>query len=239
VVSTRLALIGMGRMGQAVDILAQKRGLSVTARLERQDLENREAAAAALAECQVAIEFTTPDAAVGNVELCLAAGCPVVVGTTGWHGELDRVSALVKDADGALLWAPNFSIGAAILTLLSTRAGALIRGLDDYDVHVTETHHVHKRDAPSGTAIQLRDALSGASGRSIETTSIRIGHVPGRHEVLMDGPDEYVSLTHEVRDRSVFADGALRAALWLRGRKGIFTMKDVLTMTEATSREDS
>jgi 4-hydroxy-tetrahydrodipicolinate reductase len=115
----------------------------------------------------------------------------------------------------------------------------LIRGLDDYDVHVTETHHVHKRDAPSGTAIQLRDALSGASGRSIETTSIRIGHVPGRHEVLMDGPDEYVSLTHEVRDRSVFADGALRAALWLRGRKGIFTMKDVLTMTEAPTREDS
>lgn len=228
--SMRLAIVGMGRMGREVDALARERGVTVVARLGSAAVEDRAGALQSLGRADVAVEFTTPGAAVGNVELCLEAGCPVVVGTTGWYDRLPEVRARVQDTGGALLWAPNFSLGAAMLKLICARAGALLREHDDFDVHLTETHHVHKRDAPSGTAIMLRDALAEASGRDIEVTSIRLGHVPGRHEVSIDGPYESITLAHEARDRRVFADGALRAAAWLRGREGVFTMEDVLTM---------
>lgn len=226
----RLAIVGMGRMGREVEALATERGVTIAARLGSAVADDRKGALQALAGADVAIEFTTPDAAVGNMELCLEAGCAVVVGTTGWYDRLPEVRARVEDAGGALLWAPNFSLGAAVMKLLCARAGELLRQVDDFDVHLTETHHVHKRDAPSGTAIMLRDTLAAASGREIEVTSIRLGHVPGRHEVSIDGPFESLTLTHEARNRRVFADGALRAAAWLRGRKGVFTMEDFVTM---------
>lgn len=225
-----LAILGMGRMGREVDALATERGEHVAARLGRPLLDDRAEAIAALRSADVAIEFTTTEAVLDNIDLCLEAGCAVVVGTTGWYEHLDRVRARVEGAGGALLWAPNFSLGALILKLLCARAGELLRGIDDFDVHLTETHHVRKRDAPSGTALMLRDAFGETLGREIETTSIRLGHVPGRHEVWIDGPHEYVTLAHEARSRRVFADGALRAAAWLRGRKGMFTMEDVVTM---------
>ena len=110
---------------------------------------------------------------------------------------------------------------------LCARAGEILAGMDGFDVHLTETHHVAKKDAPSGTALVLRDVLADAAGRQVEITSIRTGHVPGLHEVLIDGPHEQVILTHEARSRRVFADGALSAATWLRGRSGVFTMDDV------------
>jgi 4-hydroxy-tetrahydrodipicolinate reductase len=230
----RLAIVGMGRMGREVDALATERGVTVAARLGGAAAEDRKGALELLATADVAIEFTTPHAAVGNIDLCVEAGCPVVVGTTGWYDRLPEVRARVEKAGGALLWAPNFSLGAAMLKLICARAGALLRAHDDFDVHITETHHVHKRDAPSGTAIMLRDELAAASGREIDVTSIRVGHVPGRHEVSIDGPYESITLAHEARNRRVFADGALRAAAWLRGRTGVFTMEDVLTMEETS-----
>ena len=152
----------------------------------------------------------------------------MVVGTTGWHDRLEDVRRRVENAGGALLWAPNFSMGAALLRALCARAGELMTGLSDFDAHLTETHHAGKRDAPSGTAIMLRDALAGASGVNVPTTSVRLGHVPGRHEIWIDGPFESVTLTHDARSRRVFADGAIRAAVWLIGRRGVFTMEDVI-----------
>ncbi|HUP51080.1 MAG TPA: dihydrodipicolinate reductase C-terminal domain-containing protein [Longimicrobiales bacterium] len=225
----RIALLGMGRMGQEVEGLARERGIAVVARLDLAEMADRDAAIQALKGAEVAVEFTTPDAAVGNIELCLEAGCPVVVGTTGWYDQLDAVRAKVAKTQGALLHAPNFSVGVALLKALSERAGELLAGLDGFDVHITDTHHAAKMDAPSGTALLLKAAIDGA-GHDVPITSIRTGQVPGRHEVCIDGAYEQVLLVHDARSRQVFADGALRAALWLRGRTGVFTMDDVLRL---------
>ena len=223
----RIAILGMGKMGREVDGLARERGIEVVARLDVAEIADRAGALAALKRAQVAVDFTTPDSAVGNIDLCLDAGCPVVVGTTGWYGDLAQVCDRVEKGNGALLWAPNFSVGVAIVRALCARAGELLRGLEGYAVHLTETHHAQKKDAPSGTALLLRDALA-SSGREVEITSIRTGSVPGRHEVAIDGAYEQIVISHDVSNRRVFSDGALRAALWLRGRKGVYTMDDVL-----------
>lgn len=214
-------------MGREVDALARERGVDVVARLDLAEIADRQGAVATLKRVQVAIDFTSPEAAVPNIELCLEAGCPVVVGTTGWYGELPRVRGLVEKKRGALLWAPNFSVGVALVRALCTRAGELLRGLEGYDVRITETHHAQKKDAPSGTALLLRDALA-SSGREVPITSIRTGEVPGRHEITIDSVYEQIVIAHDARSRRVFADGAVRAALWLRGRQGVFTMDDVL-----------
>ena len=227
--SPRIALLGMGRMGREVEGLARERGIEVVARLDVDEIADRKTALAALEAAEVAIEFTKPDAAVGNIELCVEAGCPVVVGTTGWYDQLDAVRARVAKAGGSLLYAPNFSVGVALLKALCGRAGALLAGLDGFDVHITDTHHAAKKDAPSGTALLLKSALD-RGGLDVPITSIRTGSVPGRHEVCIDGAYEQVLLVHEARSRRVFADGALRAALWLRGRKGVFTMDDVIDL---------
>jgi 4-hydroxy-tetrahydrodipicolinate reductase len=226
----RLAILGTGRMGREVEASARSHSMEVTAHLGRRALGDPESARAALRDADVAIEFTAPDAAVSNIDLCLEAECPVVVGTTGWYDDLEDVSARVIRRGGGLLWAPNFSSGIAVMKALCARAGEILRGIDDFDVHLSETHHATKKDAPSGTALLLRDTLHEAVKREVEITSMRIGHVPGRHEVWIDGPYEHVVLTHETRSRRVFADGALRAAAWLRGRTGVFTMDHVITL---------
>jgi len=225
----RVTLLGMGRMGREIHALAQERGVTVMAALDEPDvLHDPDRVRAALAAADVALDFTAPGAAVGNVELCLGAGCPVVVGTTGWYDRLDEVTARVHAADGALLWAANFSVGVAVLAALARRAGELLSRVDDFQAHLVETHHAGKKDAPSGTGIVLAEAVSRSLGRAVPVTSVRTGHVPGTHELILDGPFEQVTLRHEARNRRVFADGALRAAAWLKGRKGVYTMHDVL-----------
>jgi 4-hydroxy-tetrahydrodipicolinate reductase len=126
-----------------------------------------------------------------------------------------------------LLWAPNFSAGVVLFGALLERAGVLFGGAG-FDAHIVETHHAAKKDAPSGTSLSLGRAFRAAGGSAPEITSIRVGHVPGTHELLLEGPFEQIRLVHEARDRRVFADGALRAAAWLCGRRGVFTMNDVL-----------
>jgi len=223
----RIAILGMGRMGREVEAAAQERGVEVVATLDVADVADRPAAIAALREADVAIAFTVPESAVSDIDLCLEAGTPVVVGTTGWHDQLEAVRTRVTEQDGTLLWAPNFSVGVALMKALLERAAELLHGLDGFEVHMTETHHVEKKDAPSGTALLLRDALDG-SGQDVPITSIREGDVKGRHEVCIDSAHEQIVVSHEARDRRVFADGALTSALWLRGRTGVFTLDDVL-----------
>ena len=226
--SLRVVILGFGRMGRSIDTLARDRGVEVLARLERRDTQSRARALARIAEADVALEFTAPASAVSNIRLCVEAGCPVVCGTTGWSDQLPEVAAWVRERGGTLLWAPNFSFGAVALQLLAHRAGELFARADGFDAHVVETHHTGKLDAPSGTAVALEASLGEGLGRSSPTTSIRIGHVPGSHEILIDGPRERLVLRHEARDRGVFAEGALRAAAWLAGRKGVYGMRDVL-----------
>jgi 4-hydroxy-tetrahydrodipicolinate reductase len=216
-------------MGRELEALARERGIAVVSRLDLESKTDRAGTLAGLRRAEVAIEFTTPEAAVANIDVCLEAGCPVVVGTTGWYDQLDEVRARVVAQKGALLYAPNFSVGVALLKALSERAGELLAGLEGFDIHLTDTHHAAKVDAPSGTALLVKSALD-RGGHDVPITSIRTGSVPGRHEVCIDGVYEQVLLVHEARSRRVFADGALRAALWLRGRTGVFTMDDVLEL---------
>lgn len=231
---SRVAVLGTGRMGTLVADAARERGIEVSPHLGRADTTgDPDRARAALADAGVAIDFTTPHAAVQNIELCLSAGCAVVVGTTGWYDHLDHVAGRVRECDGALLWAANFSVGVALMTALARRAGALLGALPDFDVQLVETHHAVKRDAPSGTAIALAGAIGDGLGRRVPITSLRIGSVPGTHELVVDGAHEQLALVHRARDPRIFADGALRAAGWVKGRRGVYTMRDVLGI-EAT-----
>ncbi|MGD8276468.1 MAG: dihydrodipicolinate reductase C-terminal domain-containing protein [Gemmatimonadota bacterium] len=224
----RLAIIGDGRMGRAVAGLAEERGFEVVALIGVEgNAHGAGITGERLAAAEVAVEFTEPAAAADNALACIAAGVPVVVGTTGWYDRLPQVEAAVAEGDGALLWAPNFSVGVVLFRALLERAGALFAGAG-FGASIVETHHAAKKDAPSGTALSLGRVFGAAAGAEPEITSIRLGHVPGTHALVLDGPFEQIRLEHEARDRRVFADGALRAAAWLRGRRGVFTMNDVL-----------
>jgi 4-hydroxy-tetrahydrodipicolinate reductase len=228
----RLAIIGDGKMGHAVRTLAQDGGWDVVAFIGERDSAGG-LSADKFAGADVAVEFTEPGSAVANAEACVRAGVPVVVGTTGWYEALPRLTKTVEVAGGALLWAPNFSVGVNLLLNLARDAGALMKGQNGFDAHLVETHHTRKKDAPSGTAIALAKAVEEGLGREIPVTSIRTGSVPGTHELLFDAAFEQISITHVARDRRVFAEGALHAAAWLIGKRGVFTMSDVLERTNS------
>lgn len=224
----RLAIIGMGKMGHAIAELAPARGWEIVARLDHQDTSSG-ISKAALNGADVAVEFTTPEAAVANVLALVEAGCPAVVGTTGWYADLPRVAGAVAAKNGALLTAANFSLGVNIFEQIAETAARLLGRAPGFEAHLTETHHAAKKDAPSGTAITLGRTASTAYGREIPITSIRVGAVPGTHELIFDAPFEQIHLEHVARDRRVFAEGALVAAQWLIGKRGVFTMRDVLS----------
>ena len=230
--AVRVALIGMGKMGRAIAQLAPERGVEIVAEIDAADASHGVVSKGSLAGAQVAIEFTAPAAAPANIRACLAAGCPVVVGTTGWYDELPAIEAEAATAGGALLTAPNFSVGVAVFDRVVAEAARLFATLPGFDAHIIETHHNEKKDAPSGTAGSLAGTAGAAMGRAVPITSVRVGSVPGTHEIIFDSPFEQVRLVHEARDRRVFAEGALVAARWLVGRKGVFRMQDVLSSRE-------
>ena len=208
----RIALIGLGKMGRAVRDLAADHKATIVGEPANAD---------------VAIEFTVPSAAPTNIRACLAAGCPVVVGTTGWYDQLPVLTAEIEREGGSMLWSPNFSFAAQVLMYLAAEAARLL----DTDAVIVETHHAQKKDAPSGTAREIARAIIAERSGGVPITSVRVGHAPGTHEVIFDGAFDQLSLTHTVRDRRVFAEGALVAAEWLirEKRQGVFTMHDVLT----------
>lgn len=228
----RLAVVGLGRMGRAVEQLAPERGFEVVARIDSS--RNRDGGGItpeSLSGAEIIIEFTEPGAAVANVQAALAAGCPIVVGTTGWYAALPTLIDAAQRVNGALLWAPNFAIGVHLFEQLVEQAARLAAAVPGFDAHIVETHHAAKKDAPSGTAFKLAQAARRVSGREVPVTSIRTGSVPGTHELLLDAAFEQIRLEHVARDRRVFAEGALLAARWLVGRRGVFQMRDVLSPT--------
>jgi len=232
--AVRLAVVGLGKMGRAVEQLAPDRGFGVVARIGGRDNPHGEGITRqSLGGAEVAIDFTEPGAAVANIHAAVAAGCPVVVGTTGWYAALPAVTTVVDKAGGALLWAPNFAIGVHVFERLVEEA-ARLTARTSFDAHIVETHHAAKKDAPSGTALKLSQAARRGAGRDVPVTSIRTGSVPGTHELLLDAPFEQIRLEHVARDRRVFAEGALVAARWLIGRRGVFQMRDVFSSTEAS-----
>ncbi len=223
----RLAIIGSGRMGQAIAGLAPSLDFDI-AIIESADVRRGGVTRELLKGADVAVEFTAAEAAPSNIRGCAAAGCPVVSGTTGWDTERAAVAADVIRLGGALLWAPNFAIGVQVFTKLVAEAGRQLRALPEFDAHIIEVHHTAKLDAPSGTAKMLKAQAAEALGRDVPITSIRTGSVPGTHTVLFDAPFEQLKLEHLARDRRVFASGALMAARWLAGKRGVFTLDDML-----------
>ncbi len=221
----KLAVVGDGKMGQAVAGLANEAGFEVVALLGAAAVAKAGVTPALLNGAQVAIEFTEPSVAAANVRGCLAAGCAVICGTTGWDAERAVVESEVRQGNGALLWAPNFSLGVHLFSRIVAHATRLVAEAEaGFDAHLTETHHKAKLDAPSGTARLLVQQAEAEWGRGIPVTSIRTGSVPGTHTMIFDAPFEQITLEHVARDRRVFAAGALHAARWIIGRQGVFTL---------------
>lgn len=225
----KVALFGMGRMGRELDTLAAERACTVVARLDVEDMRAG-LTTAMLNDAQVAIDFTQPDAAVANAVASLSLGCPMVIGTTGWQAHLPDVRDAVQRYKCAALWSPNFSLGVQLFLATVEDMARRMRQSTGFDGHVIETHHAAKRDAPSGTGLAVSERAEAGLGRPVPITSVRVGSVPGTHEVIFDAPFEQIRMVHEARDRRVFADGALAAAHWLSGNRApaLYTMQDML-----------
>jgi 4-hydroxy-tetrahydrodipicolinate reductase len=236
----KIALVGHGRMGREVERLAPELGHEIVARIDRGEALTE----AALGGAEVAIEFTRPDAAPGNLVRLAELGVDVACGTTGWDAERARVEAAVAAAGTGLITAANFSVGVALFTRIVARAATLVDALDDYDVALFEAHHRHKADAPSGTALRLAEVLLTRVARKrdwsmelgegpvdpslLQVAVTRAGEIPGTHRISLEGPNDAVELTHRARDRGGFARGAIQAAEWVRGRAGAFGLDDWL-----------
>ncbi len=233
----RIAIIGDGRMGKSVAEVAGEHGWEVTVILGPGETGRGEGiTASSLGKPDVAVEFTQPGAAAANIAACLRAKVPVVAGTTGWYDALPEVTRLARETGTALLWSPNFSLGVNVFLEVARYAASLIRASEGFDAHIVEIHHTRKKDAPSGTANAIAREAAAGLGREVPVTSVRTGEVPGTHELIFDGPHEQLTLTHVARDRRVFAEGAVRAAGWLVGKSGIFTMRDVLGIEQSPKK---
>jgi 4-hydroxy-tetrahydrodipicolinate reductase len=219
----KILLIGHGRMGCLVEQLAPAH------RCEIAGIVTRGQSIDATRPFDVAIDFSTSDAVLANVTALSAAGRSVVIGTTGWQAHEPALRALAERSGIGVLASANFSLGLNAFLLVVEEAARRFAAHSDYGGWIHEAHHAMKKDAPSGTALLLNAAIAGAGfDRPVDVSSTRVGSIPGTHTVGFDGPADTVTLTHTVRDRAVFAHGALEAAKWLHGRRGWFSMKDVL-----------
>lgn len=218
-------VLGRGKMGTLVAEVAQERGHSVQT-LDVEENENARALTpSALAGTDVVIDFTTPEAALPNLRACLGAGAKVVVGTTGWYHGLDEARALAGRPPAALLYGTNFSFGVQLLYRVASLLGQEARG---FRFHIDETHHVHKKDAPSGTALTLQSVLAATQfGAGTQITAHREGEVVGVHRLELTGADERIVVEHTASSRRSFAVGAVRAAEWLAPRTGCYDFRDV------------
>lgn len=228
--SLRIVIVGYGRMGRTVERLCDSYGCEV---VERLDIHNNAAGegidAARLPAADVAIDFSTADALLTNLPRLAAAGLNAVVGTTGWNDHEARMKTIVADAGIGVVAAANFSLGVNVFQVIAERAAQLLQPLDEFGAWIHESHHAAKIDAPSGTALALRDGMRRSGyDAAIDMASTRAGSSPGTHTVGFDGPFEALSLTHAARDRATFAHGAIAAARWVHGKRGWFTMRDVL-----------
>src|SRR5688572_3117475 len=235
----RIALIGYGKMGHAIEEIALQKNHEVVLTI---DVNNQQDFTVDnLKKADVAIEFTHPGAAVENIRKCLEAGTPVVVGTTGWWDHYDEIANFCKQNSGALLVASNFSIGVNIFFEVNKRLAELMSVHSDYEVSMEEIHHTAKKDAPSGTAITLAEQILERISRKkkwvnhlsdnvgeLEIISERVDPAPGTHKIKYQSDIDDIEIIHTAHNRKGFAAGAVLAAEFLAGRKGIYTMKDVL-----------
>ena len=247
-----IALIGYGKMGHAIEEVALRHGHTVVLKADPHHDGPLTTAALSASGAEAAIEFTVPAAAYGNVLTCFEAGVPVVCGTTGWLDQMEAATAACKRMNGTFFYASNFSIGVNLFFEINRRLAELMAAQPQYRALIEETHHVHKLDAPSGTALTLARELMNAAGRftrmgaydtrkgeqpghpapeELPVVSFREDEDPGTHRVVYDSPDDQIVLLHHARSRRGFAEGAVRAAEWVPGRRGVFGMGDLLSLS--------
>jgi 4-hydroxy-tetrahydrodipicolinate reductase len=225
----KLALIGFGAMGQLVASLARAAGDEIGATLTSKDsARSIEEMAALLRGQDVAVDFSIGSAVVTHVEACMRAGVPLVQGTTGWKDHETDARRIVGEHTGAMVYGANFSIGVNVFYRIVEQAAVLFGGLDHYEVFIEEQHHSRKLDAPSGTALKLKSLMAEYIKAPIPIASTRAGHIPGTHRVGFDSAADQILLTHLARSREGFAAGALLAARWIVGRKGVFEFSEVI-----------
>lgn len=227
----RLLLVGYGRMGKLVERLAPDYGFEVVGYLD--DTNNIGGVGIPSApDADVAVEFSIPSAVADNLPQLAARRMNVVIGTTGWHEHEAKMRKIAGEAGIGVVAAPNFSLGVALFQSLAEQAARMFAPYPQYGAWIHEIHHSAKKDAPSGTAITLQQSMKTAGySHSIDMASSRAGSVPGTHTVGFDGPFETITMTHTNRDRAAFAQGALQAAKWVHGKRGWFTIRDVLNLS--------
>lgn len=225
----KIALIGYGAMGKLIARQAEEKGYEIAVIVGENDAARAaKQVAEKLRGVNVVIDFSAADAVKRNVEACLAANVPLVEGTTGWNAEREEIEKLIVEKDGACVFGANFSIGVNLFYLVADYAAGLFAKFEDYEAFVEEQHHSRKKDAPSGTALKLKDIVSKQVEKDFSVSSTRAGHIPGTHRVGFDGSADQILLEHFARSRDGFASGAILAAEWIRGRKGFYEFADVM-----------
>jgi 4-hydroxy-tetrahydrodipicolinate reductase len=235
----KIALIGYGKMGKAIESVAMERGHEIVLKV---DIGNQEAMGKdSLKQADVAIEFTGPESAFANITKCLHAGVPTVSGSTGWLARYPEAEKYCLEHGGTFLYASNFSVGVNLFFALNRQLANYMAGLEEYDVSMTEIHHTEKKDAPSGTAITLAEQILHQIPRKkhwvnhisdnpeeLEIISERIDPAPGTHKVKYSSLIDDIEIIHTAHNRKGFAKGAVLAAEYIAGKKGVFTMREVL-----------
>lgn len=231
----KIALLGYGKMGKIIEQIAVSRGHEITIKANKDTQYT-------ISEADVAIDFSVPDAAVGNISNCLKNNIPVVSGTTGWLNRYDDMVNLCRENDGAFLYASNFSLGVNIFFELNTYLAKIMNQFEQYKVSMEEIHHTQKLDKPSGTAITLAQGIikehTGYNHWKLDEThettipvfAKRLPDVPGTHTINYSSSVDTITISHEAHNREGFALGAVLAAEWIHGKKGVFSMKDVLNI---------
>jgi len=243
----KIALLGYGKMGQEIEKLALKKEHEISLTIDT--LDEWDNKGHLLKDCDIAIEFSTPDSVVDNIYHCFDANIPVITGTTGWHEEQEKVIQDCISRNQCLFYAPNFSIGVNLFFDLNRYLAGIMSKCEEYEISIEETHHIHKQDAPSGTAIVLANDIirnnerkgkwvteSSESPEELGIKSFRTENVPGTHVVRYESEVDIIEIIHTAKNRRGLALGALMAAEWIIGKKGVFTMKDFLLSTKKTSQ---
>ncbi|MGA2645108.1 MAG: 4-hydroxy-tetrahydrodipicolinate reductase [Candidatus Sulfotelmatobacter sp.] len=222
-----ILLLGRGKTGSLVAEVARQRGHEIRVAGAAENAGEQALSAENLRDVDVVIDFTAPSCVLVHMEASVEAGKNMVVGTTGWYREIDRVKKLVESSGTGFLYAANFSVGVNLFLEAVRAAAAALQ--HDYSAQIFERHHVHKKDSPSGTALVMQRLIREASGKNedVEITSFREGDVVGMHEVVLDSAADSIYLCHDAKSRRGFAEGAVRAAEWLSGKKGFYDFKDI------------
>ena len=225
----KIGLIGNGKMGKLIASLAAGRGCEIVLSIDESDADlSAKELAEKLKGVDAAIDFSTAEAVKRNVEACVLAEVPLVEGTTGWNAERETIKKIVMEKNGAFVFGANFSIGVNLFYKITNYASELISKFEDYEAFIEEQHHSRKKDAPSGTALKLKEIVAKNIEKDFSVSATRAGNIPGTHRVGFDGAADQILLEHTARSREGFASGALLAAEWIVGKKGFWEFTEVI-----------